>query len=530
MTKLQSIIKKLRDLPLNSKIILILIIIWILFWSIDYMIFRIIVLPSFISMEYDEGKKDAMRVKQAIGMEIYHLDQICLEWSAWDDTCKFARYQNMDYIKNNLPLEGFMNARLNLVYIIDTKGRVLWGRVVDLKNKSYINLEHFLTKTSGVKNPLIWPITTEGPFPDKKITGTVSTERGQLMISSRPIVSSLFEGPVRGSIIMGRFITKEIITNLMNQTNVEFEIIPLANRSSEKKFDHITKSISEKSPYHVQQKNNSLSVYSIFQDFAGKNLFLIKTIKDTKIIKKGSDTVRYAFISNIISFALLLVVILFIISLIIIKPVSRLTRHIVRIMNTKDLSTHINIESNDEIGHLAQNFNAMIDQVETKRKELERIAITDGLTGLYNHRHIKDCLDYEILKSLRYNDILSIIMYDIDYFKKINDTYGHQVGDEVLVRISSELKKTLRGTDMVGRYGGEEFIVILPRQCSENTILVAEKIRKNIENIEWEHPDLKVTISGGIATLTKENHSELISIADKNLYLSKENGRNRISY
>ncbi len=168
--------------------------------------------------------------------------------------------------------------------------------------------------------------------------------------------------------------------------------------------------------------------------------------------------------------------------------------------------------------------------LEEKNITLEEISITDGLTGFYNHKYIITRLSEEISVSKRYQTPLSIIMFDIDHFKNINDSYGHQVGDYVLVEISNALKANLRQTDLSGRYGGEEFLMILKNTAIEDAYFTAEKVRKKMAEIDWGSYGLHVTISGGVAMYTGETVVELIAKADKLLYKAKNGGRNRIEF
>ncbi len=160
-------------------------------------------------------------------------------------------------------------------------------------------------------------------------------------------------------------------------------------------------------------------------------------------------------------------------------------------------------------------------------KDLERAAYTDGLTKLYNHNKIFNVLEHEIIRADRYGGKLSIMMADIDFFKKVNDNYGHSIGDLVLEGVAAEISKTIRNIDIAGRYGGEEFLIIFLEVSKDESYIGAERIRKNIEKMEFER-NFKITISGGIAQYTGETILEFIEKADKNLYKAKNNGRNRI--
>ena len=163
------------------------------------------------------------------------------------------------------------------------------------------------------------------------------------------------------------------------------------------------------------------------------------------------------------------------------------------------------------------------------KKRLEQMAITDGLTGLYNHRYSFERLEEETAKAYRYGRHFSVLMMDVDNFKKINDTRGHRVGDDVLVSLARSIKSSLRSADVVGRYGGEEFLVLLPETDLDAARAAGNKIRSAIADLKIANPPLKVTISGGVAALQpKESFESLISRADANLYIAKKNGKNRI--
>jgi len=166
-------------------------------------------------------------------------------------------------------------------------------------------------------------------------------------------------------------------------------------------------------------------------------------------------------------------------------------------------------------------------------RRLERLSITDGLTKLYNHRHLQDELARAFEESQRYQRPLSFVIVDLDFFKKVNDTYGHAIGDEVLKAISNIFQSSIRTTDLAARYGGEEFALMLPETVLEDAINFAEKIRSIIEStaIETQAGPISATVSIGVSTVPHPRiHSpkELIVAADKALYRANKNGRNQV--
>ena len=165
----------------------------------------------------------------------------------------------------------------------------------------------------------------------------------------------------------------------------------------------------------------------------------------------------------------------------------------------------------------------IINRLKEKNKMLEDKSYRDGLTNLFNHQHSIELLEKEINK----NKVISIIMLDIDYFKKVNDTYGHQFGDEVLVSVSQMISEVIGKLGYVGRYGGEEFIVILPKTGIEKSRILAEEVRASIKEHRFNN-DCFVTMSCGVKQWENEDLMELIKNADKLLYKAKENGRDRV--
>ncbi len=180
------------------------------------------------------------------------------------------------------------------------------------------------------------------------------------------------------------------------------------------------------------------------------------------------------------------------------------------------------------IGLAATQASVTLERAAYFRRQ-EELASCDGLTGLFNHRMFQETIRSEIDRSIRYDRTLSMLMFDIDHFKKFNDTYGHPVGDEVIKMVARIAKSSGRQTDRTFRYGGEEFCVIMPETPVENATLLAERIRTRIES-DRSVKGLSVTVSLGITQFRAgEKPETLIDRADQALYKSKESGRNRFT-
>lgn len=169
-------------------------------------------------------------------------------------------------------------------------------------------------------------------------------------------------------------------------------------------------------------------------------------------------------------------------------------------------------------------------KLEETTEQLREMSNQDGLTKLFNRRYIEETISHEYERARRYGNAFSVILTDIDFFKLVNDNHGHLAGDEVLRVVSKRLSSALRDTDVLGRYGGEEFIIALPETDVEGAVIVAERLREAIasEPIDAEGETLNIAISLGVTEMNEHTqaYAQLIAEADLALYKSKENGRN----
>jgi diguanylate cyclase (GGDEF)-like protein len=178
-------------------------------------------------------------------------------------------------------------------------------------------------------------------------------------------------------------------------------------------------------------------------------------------------------------------------------------------------------------------FKRRVDGLVAARQESERLSVTDGLTQLYNQRHFRDRLQVEWRRVQRYQDPLGVLFVDLDFFKDVNDRYGHLMGDKVLKVAAAAIRACLRDVDFAARYGGEEFAVLLPATDLEGAAAVGERVRQNIRRLRFDaHPRLRLTASVGVAALPHPDlptPEQLVGAADDALYRAKHEGRDRVA-
>lgn len=191
--------------------------------------------------------------------------------------------------------------------------------------------------------------------------------------------------------------------------------------------------------------------------------------------------------------------------------------------NIKDIIVSFDIPDNNKMD--------VIRKINFMYKHTKHLSETDALTKLNNRRCFENCFDKEFARAKRYGNKLSIGIIDVDFFKKINDTYGHLCGDYILQEVAYNIVNNFRQTDFVFRYGGEEFTVILTETSVESAQIPFERLRKTIEEqvFRYDNKDIKVTISAGISSNTElQDAWDMLDEADKALYKAKNNGRNRV--
>ena len=276
-------------------------------------------------------------------------------------------------------------------------------------------------------------------------------------------------------------------------------------------------------------------------DINDPNWFVIVRTPVDIAYKRLHDNVYSAMINSAWVSLIILVTITFTL-LLFFRPLRKAAKSVKRMVKNPQSLTHIKVYKNDEIGELVTGFNLLIDMVNERNINLEKanhvlesLSQTDGLTGIANRRYFDETLCHVWRVQTRNQQPLTLLLIDIDYFKKYNDTYGHIAGDDCLKNVTKAIKTSInRPTDFFARYGGEEFVILIQGDIKEGRI-VAEKARTAVSKLQMEHKNSShkhLTISLGVASVVPQVNNapvELIEQADLLLYQSKANGRNRIS-
>lgn len=320
---------------------------------------------------------------------------------------------------------------------------------------------------------------------------------------------------------------KDINERMLNQAQQQFELYYTQAQTLALNI------ISNENENIAQNESNaSVQLYFIQTDNAFKQLRqeIYKQFKET-IDATSRDMNQLLFWGSTISLLLILLFtgVIFVSSFSTRKNLWLMNRSMKSLaLDGTDFSRRLKPTSRDELGTLIYWFNQLSVKLEGEHKQLEKISNTDKLTGLNNRMSTDNFIEYAISTAINDKKPLSVAIADIDFFKSINDKYGHQVGDEVLIAFADILRKSFKGCDFVGRWGGEEFIIVLVDTRLETAIKLIEKLRVKIQYHEFNKVG-QLTASFGLSSINSNDNSDsLFKRIDKKLYKAKENGRNQV--
>lgn len=365
-------------MSLKYKVGLILAIILVIFGTVEYAIQHLIILPNFDSLERESVIKDTNRVVKAIDRELHHLNLLCLDWAAWDDTCRFVEFPSKEYEDTNLVLSTFTGNKINLIYYYDENKREVWGKIHDLETEEQIKLNAF---SSGILSDDIPFLKFDSDFSfsnraasEISVNGIIMTEKGPMLIAANPIITSDYKGPSKGMVIMGRFLDSTMIEALNQQTEVDFNIQPTQSMATDPARKKLIEKIRDASDVIIEiQDQRSLSAYALLSDITNHPALMIQTKFLRPISQKGRSAVTVAAYSFFITALLVLTIVLYLLQSLILRPLAKLSDHSLTVAKTGDLSKKLVLKRNDEIGELADSFDLMTQNLSIAREKMQAI-------------------------------------------------------------------------------------------------------------------------------------------------------------
>jgi diguanylate cyclase (GGDEF)-like protein len=503
----------------------------------------LIELPALYKVESQSDRKDVERALRAINQFAIDLGRAAADYGAWDDTYEFISLLPSDplfeeYLASSVSPSFFSVNNIDGAMFI-SKRRGVTHNVVFNQVTEAVKPNATLELTS--LDSLVFAQSKDPFYPSIINHGFSNSNQGPIVFAASKILNS--EPPYkesRGRIIFWRYADEKFFQKIRSalDMDIEFQIVDNLNGAVDQQA--IIKQLSNRSESLLPRDKNNL-LYSVINNVDGQPFFFITQKADERTF--DDSWLSKSFLVGFGTTSIILLIISLFFSRTVITKIL-LVRSVVKdVIVTGNFSKRLQLRGNDEFGQMSDEFNRLLAFLQLQEKELkvhsqrlEKLASLDALTGIPNRRSLDEAFDKYWKECGKTRTPLSVLMMDVDFFKEFNDFYGHQSGDQVLKSIAMVLQDNLhKATDFLGRYGGEEFCVILKGTLHNEAQTVGKHLCKAIASLRMLHEKSScssvVTISVGVATVIPDDllHiAELFKAADEALYAAKEQGRNRV--
>jgi diguanylate cyclase (GGDEF)-like protein len=491
-----------------------------------YLVCRFALLNGFTRLESDYARENIHHLQNELTNQQSQLELMARDYGQWDRTYDFMESKDPEYVRTELTDDTFKIIHINIFLLLDPSGQLvvhqsLGSLTPDAGDLQTITIARLNAPTDG-----------NGPSP---ASGILQLKGRVFLFAYQPILTSRGNGQPRGTLVMGRELDLSLISSLSKSAGVPLWLEP-AEQGPQAAMSGAAWSDGTNSARF--ESDATMLEYVAIKDFYGITRRLLVARVPRSLNLEGARVTRYLLGLLMLVGAIYCGALFFFLEEILLARVALLSTEVTKVTVSGDLSLRLTKGGQDELGTLAAAVNAMLTAIQKTKAELLQAqeslrfhAEHDALTGVLNRRAIRDLLRKELARCRREKNTLGIILADVDHFKKINDRYGHGAGDAVLVTAMQRISSTLRSYDVVGRYGGEEFLIIAPGCDLELAQKLAERIRVAIgeQPIDLGEESTTITLSLGVTLGTAESDPEfLVALADTAMYQAKRNGRNRV--
>jgi diguanylate cyclase (GGDEF)-like protein len=525
----------LAGLGLASRIVASFILVFGLMGSVGLYLMKRSLLPTFETIERKAAYDAAKRVLSGIDEQLVSLSVLNHDWAYWDEMYEHLLKPNQKFQVSNIGPAAIAASNLNAVLLVNASGAVVGFGGRALSNGRIPQMRDLLSSLLGR-----W----QGADPH-----VPTTKCGLSWMLERP-VSICWTGVVHsdgthtpsGTVAMMRELDPEDLKNIAANAGIDFRMS--APKEPKPAFFGTETPLQipgfQYLPAHDLQLSSHdtvIDMQSLLSGVDGRSVAQVDMQIERQWMVKAEKLLSdmmlqwamVAFVSG--------VVLISVIQRWLVRPVARLRTDLASLGESKRWDSVLKYDRPDEIGELTKGINSLLLVLHEQVRKLESMSRTDSLTGIANRRKLDERLPLEMSRLARHADPLSLLLIDVDHFKKYNDLYGHPEGDVALKKVASVLAACSRQQDLAARFGGEEFAILLPNTDEAGALAVAEKIMLEMSKLEIPHaqsptsPRLSVSVGGTTWSKVQPGGAgALISQADKALYVAKRDGRMRASF
>jgi diguanylate cyclase (GGDEF)-like protein len=522
----------LAGMGIGPRIVLIFALVFSGMGGLGLVLMRNSLLPAFERMETKVALESAWRVVSGFEQQMSSLADMNRDWAIWDELYFHLQRPNEVFERSNFGPEAIQNAKYHAVLLLDEN-----KRVAGFGSRAYSGGTQ--AQAQELATLLVVRLARSPMQPKRTECGAARIAHTLNLVCWTGVLKSDGQGPMMGTVVMARELDADSLKVIARYAGATFTLEQLGTNHTPApaglawEMPPLQYLLNTQLP--VQFSANAIAMQYLLHDVNEKPLAWVRIHMGRELVVHGRNVIQDVLLQLATVALVTGLVLLLTVQWWLVRPVSRLRRAVAKISDTKRWDKQLEVDRPDEIGELTQGINSLLSVLRKQVDALEETSSTDALTGIANRRRFDLRLDDELARLGRRTGSLSLLLMDIDHFKRYNDRYGHPLGDEVLRQFGALLGASCRQQDLPARVGGEEFALILPDTDEAGAKAMADKIMEALAVLALEHDTSPtasvVTVSMGSATwpVAQEGGAEtLYAQADKALYAAKNLGRNRV--
>jgi len=477
---------------------------------IVFLIMRLFAFQGAENLDRNQAILHIQRIRDGFSFSADSMERTAVDWSKWDETYAYVEGNNPSFIDLNFYVEALESIHIHMVLIFSISGDLLYHQQYDFEDASSNAID------TSVIDEIMMIDSLFIADPDHQISGLMSINETLYIIATSPIMRSDYLGDVNGKLIFAREVDDTVIDSLVSVVGLPFIITTNDALSLDNPIKMIPNS------------HSSMTIQGLVHDINERNNLMI----EMTVIMETSFIINQAI--GIVTWMVALVMIVFLLLMIwtldkqLFKRIYKMTENIKELNDKNDIHLRVDVDqSQDEITFISNEINNLLDKLELSYEEINVLAFSDYLTNTHNrvsfYRKVEEFLSIKDQK-------LSIFLLDLDGFKEINDLYGHDIGDEVLVEVAKRIKDIIHPLGILSRTGGDEFLICYPSSEIVQLKSIATQIIHQIAlPIQIETHQVSVSISMGISIhpINGQVVKVLVKKADIAMYQAKNLGKNR---
>ncbi len=482
-----------------------------------------ILLHRFSALDESALRSDMNNILYSLSDELQIIQTNMVNYSAWDETYRFVQqlpnpnaYED-SYIQSNYTSETFSINKMDMIALLNANDQVIYGRQYDSVSNQQLSLSAEFANLFPSNNASL--LQFSGPLDSNK--GIVLVGGAPMLIVSLPIVTTNLEGSIQGTMIVGRMLDQEQIDRISERSHSEIHVQNISALMNENS--------GNQKIWFLKQPRNQVQVFASVEDIFGNPALVISTEKHRTVYESGRESV-YTFAALLfVSVIITAIIGIAFINRSILSRITALVENIRNIGKEKDFSLRIQEKGNDEFTALENEFNRMMTSLEDAHAVLRERAIVDPLTGLYNRSYFYDKLNAAIEDAKTSEHHIAVLFIDLDNFKSVNDKWGHDHGDDLLIEVTRRIVSSVKPSDIVSRLGGDEFTILLSANTTHERFVDQAKHIHQALAFTYPIQSHLIPITASMGMSIYPNHGadaeELVNNADTAMFHGKKTGR-----